>query len=178
MKPEYGPTLGRLLAPRWHAASPLARGAVIALGRRAAWRASSAIVLTLLNAPLLPRRPRALQLQLPRPLPDGARPGGYVKVQSAGAPTGALRVLLRGRAADAAALQRRALGRAAAVSRPATSPRCGTRYRASCCAARARPGSTRSPPTTSSTRRCVEGRRMYGRDVLLLPERRGAARRA
>src|SRR5271165_3722387 len=32
MKPQYGPTLGRLLAPRWHAASPLARRAVIACG--------------------------------------------------------------------------------------------------------------------------------------------------
>ena len=32
MKPQYGPTLGRLLAPRWHAASRPARGAVIALG--------------------------------------------------------------------------------------------------------------------------------------------------
>lgn len=32
MKPEYGPTLGRLLAPRWHAASRLARAAVMAAG--------------------------------------------------------------------------------------------------------------------------------------------------
>jgi hypothetical protein len=32
MKPEYGPTLGRLLAPRWHAASRLLRGAVIFAG--------------------------------------------------------------------------------------------------------------------------------------------------
>ncbi len=35
LKPEYGPTLGRLLAPRWHAASALARvlvvGACVAL---------------------------------------------------------------------------------------------------------------------------------------------------
>jgi hypothetical protein len=31
LKPEYGPTLGRLLAPRWHAASRLARAAVVAL---------------------------------------------------------------------------------------------------------------------------------------------------
>lgn len=30
LKPEYGPTLGRLLAPRWHAASRLARAVVIA----------------------------------------------------------------------------------------------------------------------------------------------------
>ncbi len=28
IKPEYGPTLGRLLSPRWRAASPLARGIV------------------------------------------------------------------------------------------------------------------------------------------------------
>jgi hypothetical protein len=32
MKPEYGPTLGRLLAPRWHAASRMARAAAIAAG--------------------------------------------------------------------------------------------------------------------------------------------------
>jgi hypothetical protein len=32
MKQEYGPTLGRLLAPRWHAASRLARAAVLAAG--------------------------------------------------------------------------------------------------------------------------------------------------
>jgi hypothetical protein len=32
LKPQYGPTLGRLLAPRWHAAPKMARGAVIAAG--------------------------------------------------------------------------------------------------------------------------------------------------
>ena len=32
MKPEYGPTLGRLLSPRWRAASPTLRGLVIAAG--------------------------------------------------------------------------------------------------------------------------------------------------
>ena len=26
IKPEYGPTLGRLLAPRWHAAAARSRG--------------------------------------------------------------------------------------------------------------------------------------------------------
>ncbi len=30
MKSQYGPTLGQLLSPRWRAASPLARGLVIA----------------------------------------------------------------------------------------------------------------------------------------------------
>jgi hypothetical protein len=32
LKPQYGPTLGRLLAPRWNAAGKVARGAVIAAG--------------------------------------------------------------------------------------------------------------------------------------------------
>jgi hypothetical protein len=32
LKPQYGPTLGRLLAPRWHAAGRVVRGAVIAAG--------------------------------------------------------------------------------------------------------------------------------------------------
>ena len=32
VKPQYGPTLGRLLSPRWHAASPLARGVLVAGG--------------------------------------------------------------------------------------------------------------------------------------------------
>ena len=32
MKPEYGPTLGRLLAPRWNVAPRLARLAVVTIG--------------------------------------------------------------------------------------------------------------------------------------------------
>jgi hypothetical protein len=32
IKPEYGPTLGRLLAPRWHAASRLTRALVVVAG--------------------------------------------------------------------------------------------------------------------------------------------------
>lgn len=32
LKPEYGPTLGELLAPRWHAASGLVRAIVVAIG--------------------------------------------------------------------------------------------------------------------------------------------------
>lgn len=32
LKPEYGPTLGRLLAPRWHAASSLARAILVTAG--------------------------------------------------------------------------------------------------------------------------------------------------
>jgi len=49
IKPEYGPTLGRLLSPRWRAASPLTRAAVSILAV-AAVAAIVAGVLELLNA--------------------------------------------------------------------------------------------------------------------------------
>ena len=81
MKPEYGPTLGRLLAPRWHAASRLRRAAVLVAGVALVAVLMGAF-LTLENAELLARRPGAVQLQLPRPVPDGAGPGGFVKIQS------------------------------------------------------------------------------------------------
>lgn len=49
IKPEYGPTLGRLLAPRWHAASPLLRGTAI-LAAAALLVLVAATALTLENA--------------------------------------------------------------------------------------------------------------------------------
>jgi hypothetical protein len=49
IKPEYGPTLGRLLSPRWRAASPLTRGVVRALVL-AAIALAIAVFLTLENA--------------------------------------------------------------------------------------------------------------------------------
>jgi hypothetical protein len=49
IKPEYGPTLGRLLAPRWDAASPLLRGTAI-LAATALLVLVAATALTLENA--------------------------------------------------------------------------------------------------------------------------------
>src|SRR5271165_4352768 len=80
MKPEYGPTLGHLLAPRWRAASPLVRGAVIAsaiglLGL------ILAVALTLENSTFSHggRVPFSFSYRgLYRTAPDA---GGYVKVQ-------------------------------------------------------------------------------------------------
>ncbi len=80
MKPEYGPTLGRLLAPRWHALSRTARIAAIAAGA-VALLGVVAIALTLLDASYshggsVPFSFRYRDLY--RVAPD---PGGYVKVQ-------------------------------------------------------------------------------------------------
>ena len=80
MKPQYGPTLGQLLSPRWRAASPLARRAVIAAG--------VALVALLIGAALTLENARYSHggkvpfafsyRSLYRVAPD---PGGFVKVQ-------------------------------------------------------------------------------------------------
>jgi hypothetical protein len=79
LKPQYGPTLGRLLEPRWRAARPVTRGLAIAAGA-ALSIALIAAVLSLLDAGYshggaVPFRFRYRGLY--RSTPD---PGGYVKV--------------------------------------------------------------------------------------------------
>lgn len=79
LKPQYGPTLGRLLAPRWHAARPSARAAVAVAGL-VLLLALVAAVLSLLDAgyshgPPVPFSFRYRSLHRARPLP-----GGYVRV--------------------------------------------------------------------------------------------------
>lgn len=89
MKPEYGPTLGRLLAPRWHAASRLVRALVIAAGVGLT-ALLVAIVLTLLNATFSHggRVPFSFSYRdLYRVAPEL---GGFVRVQSRW-PDGALK---------------------------------------------------------------------------------------
>jgi hypothetical protein len=81
MKPQYGPTLGTLLAPRWHAASPRMRRVVVAAGA-GLLALVVALVLTLLNATYSHGAPVPFSFSyrgLYRATPD---PGGYVKVRS------------------------------------------------------------------------------------------------
>ncbi len=81
MKPEYGPTLGRLLAPRWRAASRPTR-ALVLLAALALTVAVIGAALSLLNATYAHggRVPFSFSYrELYRAPPDG---GGYVKVQS------------------------------------------------------------------------------------------------
>jgi hypothetical protein len=81
MKAEYGPSLGQLLAPRWHAASLRARAAALA-GVVALVAVPLAVGLTLENAHYSHGGPvpfRFVYRALYRVAPD---PGGYVKVQS------------------------------------------------------------------------------------------------
>jgi hypothetical protein len=81
MRPEYGPTLGRLLAPRWRASSRSLRAAVVAAGVGALLLVV-AVALTLENAHYSRGGsvPFAFSYRgLYRVAPD---PGGYVKIQS------------------------------------------------------------------------------------------------
>jgi hypothetical protein len=171
MKPEHGPTLGRLLAPRWHAASPLTRRLVWA-GGAVLLVAVVALVLALLNVTYSHggRVPFSFSYRgLYRVAPE---PGGYVRIQKraaggrleysfavgpltlprySGEPSGELPIYA---AAYIQALRRRSAGfvlRGEGKTKVNTRPAYDVLYTAT-----------------------VEGREMYGRDILLVPERAGA----
>lgn len=79
LKPQYGPTLGRLLGPRWRAARPLTRSFAIATGGVLAVLLIVA-VFSLLDAGFSHGEPVPFSFRyrgLYRTIPD---PGGYVKV--------------------------------------------------------------------------------------------------
>jgi hypothetical protein len=171
MKPGYGPTLGRLLSPRWRAASPLARRAVTAAGIGLVVLVVAA-ALTLQNASFTHggELPFSFAYRgLWRVAPD---PGGYVKVARR-FPDGALKDSyavgplrlppysgeLSGELPVYASGYIRALAQRDA----------GFVLRGE--------GKTRVngvPAYQVLYTALVEGRPMYGRDVLLLPEREGA----
>jgi hypothetical protein len=171
IKPEYGPTLGRLLSPRWRAAPPLARGAVIA-SAVALLMLIVAAVLTLENATFSGGGKVPFNFSyrsLYRVAPD---PGGYVKVQRRG-PDGRLKDSfaveplrlppysgeLSGELPLYAAGYIRRIGRQYAdfVLRGEGKTRVNT-----------------VPAYNVLYTAVVGGQMVYGRDVLLLPDRPGA----
>jgi hypothetical protein len=171
MKPEYGPTLGRLLSPRWRAASPTLRRIVIAAGV-GLLAALVAAVLTLENATFTRggRLPFSFAYRsLYRVTPD---PGGYVKIQRhrangaledsyavepltlptySGELSGELPVYAAGHIHELERRNSAFVLRGEGKTRVNAVPAYQVLYTAT-----------------------VEGRTMYGRDVLLLPERPGA----
>jgi hypothetical protein len=171
MKPQYGPTLGQLLAPRWHRASRLARAAVIATGV-ALLALIVAIALTFENSTFshAGRVPFSFTYRdLYRTAPDA---GGYVKVQrrSAG-----------GRLQDSLAVEPLELPPysgelSAELPLYAATYVRGLKQRYAHFVARGegRTNVNTIPGYSIYFTAVVEGRRMYGRDVLLLPERAGA----
>ena len=170
IKPEYGPTLGRLLSPRWRAASALARAGVIA-ACAGVIAAIVGAVLTLENA-IYSHRGRVpfsfRYRSLYRVRPD---PGGYVKVQLhradgtledsfavgpltlppySGSLSGELPLYAAGYIRKLARRDAGFVLRGEGKTRVNTVPGYHVLYTAQ-----------------------IEGRTMWGRDVLLLPERPG-----
>jgi hypothetical protein len=171
IKPEYQPTLGQLLAPRWHSASPLARGAVIvSLGALIALIVAT--VLTLENASFTHggRVPFSFSYRsLYRVRPD---PSGWVKVQRRGP---------GGRLEDSFAVGPLTLppyggGLSGELPLYAEGYIAGLRrrYKDFVLRGEGKTSANTVPAYNVEYTANVEGRRMFGRDVLLLPQRPGA----
>ncbi len=171
IKPQYGPTLGQLLSPRWRAASPLVRAAVIAALVGLLILAAAA-VLTFENANYSHGGRVPFSFSYRDLYKVAADPGGYVKVErrSSGA-----------RLEDSFAVEPLDLPPYSG-SLSGELPLYATRIVEGL--SRSYPqftlrgeGKTRVngvPAYSIFYTRVLEGQLMYGRDVLLLPESRGA----
>jgi hypothetical protein len=170
IKPEYGPTLGRLLAPRWRASSPFLRRTVIVAGAVLVALVLAA-ALSLLNAKYSHggKVPFSFSYRsLYRVAPD---PGGYVKIQRHGA---------GGRLEDSFAVEPLTLppysgGLSGELPLYAAGYIRGLKARYLDFTLRSE-GKTRVntvPAYQVLYTALVEGQTMWGRDVLLLPDRPG-----
>ncbi len=172
MKREYGPTLGQLLAPRWRAASSVSRAAVIAAAV-AVVAALAALGLTLENASFSYGGSVPFSFSYRDLYSVAPDPGGYVKVQSRW-PDGALKYSYA-----VAPLRLPAYSGELSGEMPLFAVgfirTLGARYRSFELRGE---GKTRISNTLSGYQVLftadVEGRRVFGRDVMLLPERAGA----
>jgi hypothetical protein len=171
VKPQYGPTLGRLLSPRWRAASALARAVVIA-GGVVLVVVLAAAALALLN-PTYTRGGRVPfhfdYRDLYRAAPG---PGEFVKVQ---------RLRANGRVRDSFAVGPLRLpaytGELSAELPLYTTgliERLSRAYQSFALRGEGKSTVNGVPAYNVYFSARREGQTMYGREVLLLPERRGA----
>lgn len=173
MKPEYGPTLGRLLAPHWNSASRLVRAGVVALGMGIVVLAV-AVALTLEKAHYSHAQgfPFSFSYRdLYRAAPD---PGGYVKVQGRGA-DGALDYTY---AVDPLELPPYTgeLSGELPIYAAGYIDELEGRYSDFVLRGESRTRVNKVPGYEVLYTARVRGRQMYGRNVLLLPERPGIRR--
>lgn len=173
IKPEYGPTLGRLLSPRWHAASQPARVAICAAGALAL-AAVAAIVLTLLPAGYSHGGGVPFSFSYKDLYRVAPEPGGYVRLQ-ARYPDGSLKYSF---AVNPLELPPYSGGLSGELPVYASGYADRLRTRFPDVVLRGQ-GKTRvnSVPgyeVVYTTR--IDGRQMYGRNILLLPEQPGVRR--
>lgn len=167
LKPQYGPTLGRLLQPRWRAARPLTRALVLLAGALALALLVAA-VLSLLDASYSHggRVPFSFRYRgLYRTGPD---PGGYVKVErgAGGRLEDSFAVAPLRLAPYAGSVSGALPLRAAAYIRELQRRFAGFRLQGE--------GKTRITSTLAGYdirySALMGGRRLYGRDVILMPK--------
>jgi hypothetical protein len=172
LKPQYGPTLGKLLEPRWRSAAPTLRALAIAAGV-GLLALMIALVLNLLNASYSRGGAVPFSFEYKSLYKTGPNPGGYVKVARgsggkledsyAVAPIaiGAYRGSVTGELPLAAAAYTRTLA---------------TRFPAFRLEGE---GKTRISSTLAGYQvlysAIVDGQRLYGRDVILIPPHHGAS---
>jgi hypothetical protein len=170
LKPEYGPTLGELLSPRWRAASTAMRAAAIVcgIGLLAGLVAAG---LTLEDAKFSHGGPVPFSFDYRDLYRTAPEPGGYVEVQRRG-PDGRLEDsfavgplrLPPYSGALAGELPLYASGYIRALRR---------RYAGFVLRGEGKTRVNKVPAYDIVYTALVAGRKMYGRDVLLLPEREG-----
>jgi hypothetical protein len=170
LKPEHGPTLGELLAPRWHGASRFVQAIVVAAGVGLLVLAVG-VALTLENAHYSHGGPTPFSFSyrgLYRTVPA---PGEYVQVRSPA--DGPLRNSF---AVGPLRLPAYTTSLSAELPLYAASYIAGLRHRYTGFVLRGE-GKTRVntvPAYTVAYTAQIMGRTVYGRDILLLPERPGA----
>jgi hypothetical protein len=171
MKPEYGPTLGRLLAPRWHAAPRWLRALVIA-GGVAIVALAVGVVLT-----LEPNRyshsgklPFSFSYKgLYRTAPES---GGFVRTQ-AHYPDGSLKYSYAVNPLTLPPYRGLSSGELP-VYATGYSERLAARFPDVVMRGEGKTRVNKVPAYQVLYETRIDGREMYGRNVLLLPEREGA----
>jgi len=171
LKPQYGPTIGRLLEPRWRSTTPRVRGLVRVLAV-ALLALLVAAVLTLLDARYSHGGPVPFSFEykgLYKTTPD---PGGYVKVAHS----------IHGRLQSSYAIAPLVVGRYQG-SVTGELPLAATHYTHTLAARFSGfrlegEGKTRISSTLAGYQvlysALLDGRKIYGRDIMLLPNRRDA----
>jgi hypothetical protein len=171
MKPEYGPTLGRLLAPRWHAAPRALRAGVIAAGLLVVL-AAIAIVLTLEPARYSQGGSFPFSFTYKGLFKTTPEAGGYVRVEAHYA-DGSLKYSY---AVNPLSLPPYSGGISGVLPVYATgySERLAGRFPGVKLDGEGKTRVNKVPAYQVLYTTRIDGRTMYGRNVLLLPERPGA----
>lgn len=171
IKPEYGPTLGRLLAPRWNAAPRLLRASVIAAAVAVVVLAVG-LVLTLEPAGYSHGGALPFSFTYRGLYQTTPEAGGYVRIQ-AHYPDGSLKYSY---AVDPLTLPSYFGGISGELPVYATgyAERLARRFPGVVIRGNGKTRVNKVPAYQVLYETRIDGRRMYGRNVLLLPEREGA----